>query len=210
MPEKPLVTSELMTCLLISSLRQSWGNTNNLVINSVATDFKGTVAILKSNCIPDSGLCTLCPYCWVRVSSWSEGGMVEDTKGKYQWGKFKEIVCYVGQSFYIFVFWGNKDCGRTAVDTLQHGDSSAQRKLVVFNAELMRDWSPFLLIEEEKNNFCHQIRLQWLYFTIYLFGVILIVHEVTLIKWVSRLWDIQPIVREPCWVWFFLYVYFSC
>lgn len=153
MPEKPLVTSELMTCLLISSLRQSWGNTLTIwsliqlqLISRAMLLFWTVIVFL----ILDYTRCVLTVE---SVSSRSLGRIVEDTKkGKYQQGKFEKIVCYIGQSFYIFVFWGNKDCGRTAVDTLHHDDSSSQRKLVVFNAELMRGWSPLLSYRREKSS----------------------------------------------------------
>lgn len=135
-PEKPLVTSELMTCLVISSLRQSWGNTLTIwsliqlqLISRAVLLFWTVIVFL----ILDYTRCVLTVE---SVSPWTLGGMLEDTKGKYHWRKFEEIVCYVGQSSYIFIFWGNKDCGRTAVDALHHGDASAQRKLVVF----MQGW----------------------------------------------------------------------
>lgn len=118
MPEKPLVTSELMTCLLIRSLRQSWGNTLTIwaliqsqLISRAMLLFWTVIVFLT----PDYTLCVLAVE---SLSSWSLGGVVEDTKGKYQLGKFQEIVSFIGQSFYIFVLWGNKDCGRTAVDAL--------------------------------------------------------------------------------------------
>lgn len=82
MPEKPLVTSELMTCLLIRSLKQSWGNTPfNLVINSLTSDFKGSAAILNSNCVPDLGLYALCKMSLL-LSQPPPGGMIGETKGK--------------------------------------------------------------------------------------------------------------------------------
>lgn len=137
MPEKPLVTSELMTCLLISSLRQSWGNTLTIwsliqlqLISRAVLLFWTVIVFL----ILDYTLCVLAVE---SVSSWSLGGMVKDTKVKYQWGKFQEIVCYLGQSFYIFVFWGNKDCAGLLWTLCRHGDASAQRKLM-FSAELIR------------------------------------------------------------------------
>ena len=93
MPEKPLVTSELMTCLLIRSLKQSWGNTPfNLVINSLTSDFKGNAAILNSNCVPDLGLYALCKMSLL-LSQPPPGGMIGETKGKYEFGAARGRHC---------------------------------------------------------------------------------------------------------------------
>lgn len=163
MPEKPLVTTELMTCLLISSLRQSWSNIpNNLVINSVATDFKGNVAVLSSNCVPDCGLYALCKISVLTVEPESPPGLMERWQERPRAGTSRgnlrrEIACPVGQTFCISTFWRAKDHGRTAVDTFHRGGLSAQRMVVMFGWWDIKVLSS--LTKLKKNHLCHQTEL---------------------------------------------------
>lgn len=216
MPEKPLVTSELMTCLLISSLKQSWGNApTNPVINSLTTGFKGSVAVSSSNCVPDSGLHAPCKTSLL-LSQAPPGGVEgcrqspRQALGREVWRN--SLLC--GSELLCATCPGDNHSGRmgTAVVTLPHGGQPAQRK--VLGLDITGCWEAEVcpsLMEGQKNHPCHQTRLRCLFFIWCAFGNCWGYSETTsfwakgsVSNEVPRWGDAQPAVRAPRWGWFLL------